>query len=268
MGVGIAQVAASAGFSVILKSRSRDAAQRAKKKIEKNLLKSSQPDDLKKIMGRIRPTADLHDLKDADIVIESVVEDADAKKKLFSALSGVCGKKTVFATNTSSLSVDELASAVSIPSRVVGLHFFNPAQKMRLVEVVRGAKTSDAVLDYALGFAKALNKVPVVTKDTPCFVVNRMLMPYLNEAVYALDEGVASAEDIDTAAKLGLNHPIGPLALIDLIGLDVFLAIMNNLYKRTKDPKYKPCKLVEKMVREGRLGRKAGGGFFKYDGAK
>jgi len=192
------------------------------------------------------------------------VEDLKVKKEAFHKLDRICGPKTVFASNTSSLSITELASGISHPERFIGIHFFNPATRMQLVEIVKGEKSSGDTVKSAEEFVKNLGKSAVIVKDSPCFIANRILMPYLNEALYAYSEGVAGKEEIDTTAKLALNHPLGPLQLLDLIGLDVFVEIMKNLYKATKDPKYKPCPLAVKMVGEGRLGRKSAEGFYKY----
>ena len=172
--------------------------------------------------------------------------------------------KAIIATNTSSLSIDELASVTSRPDRFIGMHFFNPVPKMYLVEIVRGEKTSDTTIDKITKLAKQINKTPIITKNSPCFIVNRILAAYLNEAMWELYEGVASAEDIDTASKLGLNHPMGPLAVADLIGLDVVLAIMKSLYQRTSNERYVPCPLIEKMVKKGKLGKKTKEGFYNY----
>ncbi|MDI6701313.1 MAG: 3-hydroxyacyl-CoA dehydrogenase family protein [bacterium] len=263
-GCGIVQISLQAGCETVLKSRSKEAIEKALEKIEMNLLKVMKVEAKDKVLCNLKPTEKLEDLSDVDIIIESVIEDIDIKKELFKELDKICSRKTILATNTSSLSINEIASVTSNPNRVIGIHFFNPIPKMQLVEIVAGEKTSQETIEFAKDFAKQLSKVPVITTDTPGFIVNRILMPYLNEAVYALYEGVASPSDIDTAAKLGLNHPIGPLALLDLIGLDIFLAIMNSLYQRTANPKYLPCLLVEKMVREGKLGRKTKEGFYKY----
>ncbi len=216
------------------------------------------------IIKNLKITTNLDDLINADIVIESVTEDINIKKQLFKELDEILLDKTIIATNTSSLSIDELASVTSRPDRFIGMHFFNPVPKMYLVEVVRGEKTSDTTINKINELAKQINKTPIVTKNSPCFIVNRILMAYLNEAIWELHEGVASAEDIDTAAKLGLNHPMGPLALADLIGLDIVLAIMKSLYQRTNNEKYLPCPLIEKMVENEKLGRKTKGGFYEY----
>lgn len=263
-GIGITQVSIQAGCEVILKSRSRDKLDKALGRIEINLLKAMKAEDKDKVLCNIKPTIKLGDLNTVDIVIESVIEDIEIKKQLFKELDKICPKKTILATNTSSLSIDEIAAVASNPDRVIGMHFFNPIPKMHLVEIIAGKKTSRETIEFVKDFAKQLLKVPVTMKDTPGFIVNRILMPYLNEAVYVLSEGVASPGDIDTAAKLGLNHPMGPLALLDLIGLDVFLAIMSSLYQRTANPKYLPCPLIEKMIQKGKLGRKTNEGFYKY----
>jgi len=264
IGSGIAQVALQAGFNVVLKSRSEEALRKAKAKIEKRLAKGLGAEELKALLANLKGTTDFSDLKDCDIIIESVIEDDKVKKDLFTQLNEVCAQEAVFASNTSSLSIDELAAASGRPEKFVGLHFFNPPEKMKLVEVVKGAETSKQALDTAVKIAESLNKTVVVVKDSPCFIVNRILMPYLNEAVLVFEEGTAGAADIDEAAKLGLNAPMGPLALLDLIGLDVFVEIMNNLFKRTSNPKYKPAETAVKMMDEGRLGRKSGQGFYAY----
>ncbi|HBL50984.1 MAG TPA: 3-hydroxybutyryl-CoA dehydrogenase, partial [Firmicutes bacterium] len=199
-----------------------------------------------------------------DLVIEAITENAAVKKELFSELDKVLGPQAIFASNTSALSVTELARATSRPERFIGMHFFNPAPIMKLVEIIRGADTAEGTFEAVRVLAEQLGKTPVTVNEAPGFVVNRLLVPMINEAVYALMEGVASAEDIDTAMKLGAGHPMGPLALADMIGLDVCLAIMEALDAEFGDPKYRPCPLLRKMVRAGRLGRKSGRGFFDY----
>lgn len=263
-GTGITQVFISAGFQVILRGRTSGSLGIAVQKIEGELLRTMSVDERDKIIKNIKQTTNLGDLVNADIIIESVIEDMDVKKQLFKELDEILSDKTIIATNTSSLSIDELASATKRPNKFLGMHFFNPVPKMHLVEVVRGEKTSDDSINKIIELVKQINKTPIVTKNSPSFIVNRILMVYLNEAVWELYDGVASAEDIDTAIKLGLNHPMGPLSLADLIGLDVVLAIMKSLHQRTNNEKYLPCPLIEKMVKEGRLGRKSGGGFYKY----
>ena len=264
MGSDIAQLALQSGCRVILKSRSKLGLNKARDKIEKNLTKSMGTENKDLFLHNIKFTTRFSDLKDSDIIIESVVEDEKVKKDLLKKLDKICSRKTIFASNTSSISIDALSSVVSDQKRVVGMHFFKPATKMRLVEVVSGEKTAEKTVKFTVALAEEMGKIPIVTKDSPGFIVNRILMPYLNEAVYALDEGLGSVEEIDAAAKLGLNNPIGPLALLDLIGLDVFVAIMGNIHRKTKNPKYLPCSRVMEMVKAGQLGRKAGIGFYKY----
>jgi len=263
-GVGIVQVLVSAGFEVILKSRTQESLDRAIQKIGGELLRTTSVSEKNKIIKHIKPTTNLDDLMNVDIIIESVIEDINLKKQLFKELDEILPNNTIIATNTSSLSIDELASAISRPDRFIGMHFFNPVPKMYLVEIVRGEKTSNTTIDKITELAKQINKTPIITKNSPCFIVNRILAAYLNEAIWELYEGVASAEDIDTAVKLGLNHPMGPLALADLIGIDVVLAIMKSLYERANDKKYLPCPIIVKMVEEKKLGIKTKKGFYEY----
>ena len=215
-------------------------------------------------LPRIIGTLDMQDAAKADVVIEAAVEDLDVKRSIFSKLDGIVSPGCILATNTSSLSVTAVASAVGRPDKVVGLHFFNPVPRMALIEIIRGAATSDETYEAAKALSERLGKTAVTVNESPGFVVNRILIPMINEAVFMLQEGVASAEDIDTAMKLGANHPMGPLALADLIGLDVCLAIMELLRDEMGEGKYRPAPLLRKMVRAGRLGRKSGEGFFRY----
>jgi len=264
IGAEIAQLAAQVGFKVVLKSRSRESLDKAFVRLSNKLLKVLSVGEKDKILSRIDGVTAFKPLRECDIIIEAIIEDFKEKQKLFAELDRICPDETVFATNTSSLSVSALASATNRADRVVGMHFFNPPTKMRLVEVVRGDKTSAKTVEFIERIARKMDKTTVVVNDTPCFIVNRMLMPQLNEAVLMLEEKIAKPEDIDAAARLGLNHPMGPLALLDLIGLDVFVEIMDNLYARTKNPKYKPAELAVRMVKEGRLGRKTKEGFYRY----
>lgn len=264
MGQGIAENALMKGFEVVLLSRTEESIKKVSGGIEKFLTKFMGEEEKKRVLRRYRPSTDLNDLRDVDLVIESVIEDKKVKDDYFKRIDGVCGDEAVIATNTSSLSVDALSKNLRDPSRMLGIHFFNPVTKMALVEIVKTKNTSERAVKIALDFVRGLGKVPVMTKDTPGFIVNRILMPYLNEAAMLYQQGVASKEDIDKAARLGLNHPMGPLSLIDLIGLDVFLGIMNNLRKETADNKYLPADVIKKMVEDGKLGRKTGEGFFKY----
>ena len=264
LGVGIAHVAVESGFNVILKSRSDESLNKAREKIKYWLQKTRNEDDTRDVLDNIHFTTDMLSMKNSNFIIEAVVEDIKVKEHTFQELSKVCGKDTIIASNTSSLSISELSSHIPNPSRFVGMHFFNPVQKMELVEVIRGNNTSQETIDCAIDISKQLGKTAIVVKDTPGFIVNRMLMPLLNEAILALDESVANAKDIDIAIKLGLNHPMGPLELADLIGLDVCLAIMQRLYERFNDVKYKPSSRLIELVERGCLGRKTGEGFYIY----
>ncbi|OQB23723.1 MAG: putative 3-hydroxybutyryl-CoA dehydrogenase [Firmicutes bacterium ADurb.Bin182] len=269
MGLGIAEVFASKGFSVtaydLTDQLLKKAADRLDKSLSRRLEKGKMnADEKEKLLSCVKFTADINRAASADIVIEAAAESIEVKQDIFRRLSGICKKDTVFATNTSSISVTLIASVVSDPSKFVGMHFFNPPAAMQLVEVIRGVKTSDETFGTVFELSKQIGKTPVEVQEAPGFVVNRLLNPMINEAVALLAEGVASAESIDTAMKLGANHPMGPLALGDLIGLDVVLAIMDTLFDETKDPKYRAHPLLRKMVRAGRLGRKTGRGFFEY----
>ncbi len=273
MGAGIALVAAQAGFQVILRDVSESLVQKGLKIIDKNLDKSVKKgklsaEDKSGILGNLKGVYDLNqmteELKDADLIIEAIVENMSIKKSVYKEFDAQCPEKTIFASNTSALSISELASSTNRPQNVIGMHFFNPANVMQLVEVIAGATTSDETVEFVNNFVKEIGKVPVRVKESPGFIVNRMLVPLINEAAFIYMEDIASAEDIDTAMRLGANHPIGPLALGDMIGLDVCLAVMETLYAEFGDPKYRPCPVLKKMVRAGLLGRKTGKGFFQY----
>jgi 3-hydroxybutyryl-CoA dehydrogenase len=216
-------------------------------------------------MGRIHGSTDIEIVKDVDLVIEAALEEMESKKALLAQLDELVRDDVIIATNTSSLSITELASATKRPDKIIGMHFFNPVPVMKLVEIIKGLGTSEETKETILELTKALGKTPVEVEEAPGFVVNRILIPMINEAVGILADGVADAEGIDNAMKLGANHPMGPLALGDLIGLDVCLAIMNVLYEEFGDPKYRPHPLLKKMVRAGKLGMKSGEGFFKYN---
>lgn len=269
MGAGIAQVVAQAGYAVVMRDVEMRFVDKGLAAIGKNLAKMVEKDKLTpagkaEIEGRIQGCADLAEGKDADLVIEAVSENMDLKKKVYQELDTIVQPDAILASNTSSLSITALGAATKRPGQVVGMHFFNPVPVMKLVEVTKGAGTTEATFCAAYEFAQKVGKTPVKVEEAPGFAVNRVLVPMINEAVYLLAEGVASAQDIDTAMKLGANHPIGPLALADMIGLDVCLAVMEVLYTEFSDSKYRPCPLLKKMVRAGYLGRKTGRGFFVY----
>ncbi len=269
MGSGIAQVAAQSGFQVLLNDVSPQLIDRGMKAIEKNLARGVEkgrivPEVKDATLGRIGAALDIESAGGANLVIEAIVENLETKRDLFSRLDGICGPSTVLASNTSSISITELAAVTARPDRFIGMHFFNPVPAMKLVELIRGLATSDETFESAKSTALKMEKTPVEVRDFPGFAGNRMLVPMINEAFYCLMEGVASAEDLDTVMKLGMNHPMGPLTLADLIGLDTCLSIMEVLYEGFGDPKYRPCPLLRKMVKAGYLGRKSGRGVFKY----
>lgn len=269
MGAGVVQAFAQAGQAVVMKSRTQASLDKAVGKISKSLAKLVEKGKIEQAymdatMANISTTTDYADFADADLVIEAASEDMNLKKEVFVELDKICKPETIFATNTSSLSITEIASLTSRPAQFIGMHFFNPAPVMKLVEVIKGQMTSEETCKTIIDLATAIGKTPVMVEEAPGFVVNRILIPMINEAVGIYAEGVASVEDIDSAMKLGANHPMGPLALGDLIGLDVCLAIMEVLYTEFADSKYRPHPLLKKMVRAGQLGRKSGQGFYKY----
>lgn len=272
MGRGISQVCATAGYRVLLVDVAEPPLTEALTKIRAGLERavergSLSPHQAGEVLALISPMVQLDRLRDAQLVIEAIPEDLALKQELFAELNRLCQPPTILASNTSSISITKLGAAAGRPDRVVGLHFMNPAPVMRLVEVVRGLETSERTMTLALDLAKRLGKIPVVAKDVPGFIVNRVLIPMINEAVFAFEEGVASAEDIDLAMTTGANHPVGPLALADRIGLDTVLAICEVLYQDVGDPKFRPCPLLRRYVEAGWLGRKTGRGFFVYEEA-
>ena len=263
MGAGIAQVVAASGRRVSLHDAAPGAVERGLAGIRKSLAKLAEKGgaDPDEVLARITP---VDDLVPADLMIEAIVEDAQVKEELFRRADGVLPAEAILASNTSSIPITSLAAVTGRPERVVGMHFFNPVPVLKLVEVIRAVQTSDETAAAIVGLAEELGKVPAEANDFPGFVSNRILMPFVNEAAYALLEGVAEAEAIDTIAKLGFAHPIGPLALADLIGLDTCVAIMEVLHEGLGDPKYAPCPLLRQYVAAGRLGRKSGQGFYRY----
>lgn len=269
MGAGIAQTFASKGFEVVLRDLKAEFVDRGISTIQNNLSRMVEKGKISReesysIMQRIVGTVDLSLASDADLVVEAAIENMAVKREIFAELDAICDAKTILATNTSSLSVTEVATATSRPDKVIGMHFFNPAPVMGLVEIIRGITSSDDTLERVKSISGALGKTAVEVSEAPGFVVNRILVPMINEAVSILAENVATAEDIDAAMKLGANHPMGPLALGDLIGLDVCLAIMEVLQEEFGDSKYRPHPLLRKYVRAGWLGRKSGKGFYTY----
>lgn len=269
MGAGIAQVSIQAGYQTVVSEINDELLNKGIDSIKANLDRLVQKgrmseEEGKAILGRLKGTTNISDFADCDLVIEAIIEKMELKRELFATLDQICPEHTIFASNTSTLSIAEMAAATKRPDRVLGMHFFNPVPVMRLIEIVRSLATSDETLSIAVEFGKTLGKEIVIVKDSPGFVTNRLVFPYLLEAVRVLELGLATKEDIDTAMRLGLNHPMGPFALLDLIGLDTAHHIAAAIYEEFKDPRFAPPPLLKQMVTTGWLGRKSGKGFYEY----
>ncbi len=272
MGSGIAQVFAQSGFKTVIYDLATSALEASRKGISKNLDRAVEKgrlsaEDREAVLARLTWTSNLADLAESDLVVEAIIEKLETKFQTWKQVDELCRPTTIFASNTSSLPITQLAGGVSHPERFIGMHFMNPVPVMQLVEIIRGYMTSDAVYQATFDLAKTLNKVPVTVEDSAGFISNRILMPMINEAIFCLHEGIATKDDIDTVMKLGMNHPMGPLTLADFIGLDTCLFIMEVLYRDFADSKYRPCPLLRKMVQAGQLGRKTGAGFYTYETA-
>ena len=269
MGSGITQVCARSGYQVVVSEVSEALLDKGMKSIDSRLSRDVEKDRIKaedkdSALGRIKGTTDMADFSDCDLVIEAVIENLDEKKKVFTELDNVCPQHTILASNTSVMSIIDIATATNRIEKVLGLHFFNPVPVMQLLEIVRTIATSDETVEVCESFGKSIGKTTVIAKDTPGFIVNRLFIAFALNAIRTLENGVATREDIDNALKLGLNHPMGPLAISDMAGIDTLLYIAQDLYDKTKDPQYAPPVLLQKMVAAGWYGRKSGKGFYEY----
>jgi 3-hydroxybutyryl-CoA dehydrogenase len=270
MGSGIAEVCAKAGFTVVVREVDQKALDAGKRRIENSLAKAIERGKLtagdgEAIRSRLRYSSSLEDLSSSDLVIEAIVENLDVKREVYRALDALCGPETIFCSNTSSLTITEMAASTKRPDRFAGLHFFNPVPVMKLVEVVRGLATSDATVTVVTAFARALGKEPVACRDNSGFIVNRLLVPFLLDAIRAHEQGVGTLEDIDTGMKLGCAHPMGPFELLDYVGLDTVYAIAEIMFAEYREARFAPPALLKRLVLAGRFGRKTGRGFFEYD---
>lgn len=270
MGSGIVQVAAQSGFDVLASDIDDVRNDKAKAKIEKSLNRLVDKEkitaaDRDGVLGKIQWTNNVGDVAGQDLIIEAITENIEAKEKLFKSLDEICSEKTIFATNTSSISVTRLAAVTKRPHKVIGMHFFNPVPVMKLLEIIQAVQTDETTYEEARTAGEKMGKQVVTVKDSAAFIVNRTLLPFLNEAMFTLYEGIGTAEDIDKACKLGLNHPMGPLELADFVGLDTLLAVLDVMYQEFGDTKYRACPMLRKYVEAGWYGRKSGRGFYQYE---
>ncbi len=270
MGCGIGYVALRSGCEVVFIARSQKSIETGSRRLKRMItsaVKSGELSDAeaKKILGNLKFTLDLDSIQPCQLIIEAITEDADSKLQLFEKVSSIAGNEAIISSSTSSIPINELSTAVRKPERFIGLHFFNPVNKIKIVEIVRGEKTSQETFETANDFIKSLDKIPIAVRDSPGFASSRMICVYINEAIRVVEEGIASNEEVDSIARLAFGHPMGPIKLADFIGLDIVLDTLNSIYTRTKETQHKPCRLLEQKVKEGKLGMKTGRGFYTYD---